>query len=212
MRRSPKHLALLLPLAASLAACAGDSPTAAAGGAARALAPAAPAPICLDYNVPPLGSQWGGPPIGTPVNSVVFVENGIVTRVHTFTDGVNTFFGLARVEPSPVVGFGAGPTGLARSISWGFDFTGLPFAPSAVTFDWFDPSGAASRENLRVNASPLFIGNIHTPPAALGGVAVATSVAPLGGGLTGTVKLTGPVQRVVVGGQPIWIDHVCAYP
>lgn len=206
-------LAAALSLAAALAACGRDtSITAPAPEAEPSAAVAAPAPVCLDYNVPPLGSQWGGPPIGTPVGSTVFVENGIRASVHTFTDGVNTFFGLARVEPPPVVPFGVGPVGLARSISWGFDFTALSFVPSAVTFEWYDPGINNTRENLRVNGSGLFIGQIHAPPLAMGGIGVSTTVVGIGGGVKGVMTLTGPVQRFLVGGQPIWVDRVCAYP
>ena len=46
----------------------------------------------------------------------------------------------------------------------------------------------------------------------MAGIAVGTTVAPVPGGLTGTMTLTGPVQRVAVGGQPLWVDRVCAYP
>jgi hypothetical protein len=207
-------LALLFPLA--LAACAevvGPTHDAADGEVARAAAApvAAAAGVCLDYNVPPVGTQWGGPPIGTPVGSTIFVESGIRASVHTFNDGFTTFYGLARVESPPPQPFGVGPVGLARGISYGFDFTGLPFVPQTVTFEWLD-QGAGMIENLRVNGSPLFIGQIHTPPAAWGGTAVASAWGPVPNGLRGQITLTGSVFRILVGGQLLWVDRVCAYP
>ena len=206
-------LALLFPLA--LAACAdavAPAHDSADGVAARAAAPvAAPAGVCLDYNVPPVGTQWGGPPVGTPVGSTIFVENNIRASVHTFNDGVTTFYGLARVEFPPPQPVGVGPVGLARGISYGFDFSALSFVPQTVTFEWLD-QGANPIENLRVNGSPLFIGQLHAPPAVWGGAAVTSAWAFVPNGRRGQITLTGPVQRILVGGQLIWVDRVCAYP
>ncbi len=207
-------LALLFPLAlAAGAEAVGPTHDAADGKAARAAAApvAAPAPVCLDYNVPPVGTQWGGPPVGTPVNSTIFVENNIRATIHTFFDGTTTFFGIARVESPPPQPFGVGPVGLARGISYGFDFTMLSFVPQTVTFEWLD-QGNSPIENLRVNGSGLFVGQIHAPPAAWGGVAVSAASVAVPNGLRGQVKLTGPVQRILVGGQLLWVDRVCAYP
>ncbi len=153
----------------------------------------------------PYGAAWA-----TPVGVPQWIENGITAAVVPYQPGA--FFAEARVVPSPVAGFGAGPVGRARSINWQFDFGALPFVPSAVTFEWLDQGTPSPVENLSVNGSPLFVGQIHAPPAALAGIAVSTSVLAAPGGLKGTMKLTGPVKRVVVGGQPVWIDHVCAYP
>lgn len=204
-----RRLGLALVLA--VAACSPDATPLAPADEARprqAAAAALPPPACLDFNVPPLGTPFGAA-WGTPVGAPQWVENGITAAVVPYQPGA--LFVEARVVMPPVP-FGAGPTGRARSISWQFDFTGLPFVPKTVTFDWLDQGTPSPVENLAVNGSPLFVGQIHAPPAVMAGIAVGTSVAPAPGGLTGTMKLTGPVQRVVVGGQPVWIDHVCAYP
>ncbi len=205
--RHTLSLGLVLVLAA--AACSPDAtPLAPADEAPRLAAAAAPPPACLDFNVPPLGTAYGGG-FGTPVGVPQWVENGITAAVVPYQPGA--LYAEARVVLPPVP-FGAGPTGRARSINWQFDFTGLPFVPKTVTFDWLDQGTPSPVENLAVNASPLFIGQIHAPPAVMAGIVVGTSVVAAPGGLKGTMKLTGPVQRVVVGGQPVWIDHVCAYP
>jgi hypothetical protein len=145
------------------------------------------------------------------VGSTIFVENNIRASVHTFNDGVTTFYGVARVDFPPPQPFGAGPVGLARGISYGFDFTLLTFVPQTVTFEWLD-QGNGPIENLRVNGSPLFIGQLHAPPPAMGGVAVAAASVAVPNGRQGQVKLSGPVQRILVGGQLLWVDRVCAYP
>ena len=207
-----RHIRSLGPaLLVALAACSPDAtPLAPADEAPprQAVAAALPPPACLDFNVPPLGTPFGAA-WGTPVGVPQWVENGITAAVAPYQPGA--FFVEARVVMPPVP-FGAGPTGRARSINWHFDFTGLPFVPSAVTFEWMDQGAPSPVENLMVNGSPLYVGQIHAPPAAMAGIAVGTTVAPVPGGLTGTMKLTGPVQRVAVGGQPLWVDRVCAHP
>lgn len=166
--------------------------------------------VCVDFNVPPLGTAWGGA-FGTPVGVTQWVENGIRVSVVPYQNG-GVFFGEARIVFPPVA-FGAGPVGRARSINWQFDFTGLTFVPRTVTFQWLDQGTPSPVENLGVNGSPLFIGQLHAPPAAFGPVLVSSVFGAAPGGLTGTIRLwNAPIQRVVVGGQPVWIDHVCAYP
>lgn len=211
MTRRPS-LALLsaVPLALTLAACGGsDQPTLTAVEATPRQAHAAPPAVCLDFNVPAIGTAYGAA-FGTPVGVTQWVENGIRASVVPYQPG--PFFAEARIVFPPVP-FGAGPTGRARSINWQFDFTGLPFVPRAVSFQWLDQGTPSPVENLSVNGSPLFIGQIHAPPAVLGGANVASSVFAAPGGLTGEVRIwNAPISRVIVGGQPVWIDHVCAFP
>ncbi|MBV9772689.1 MAG: hypothetical protein JO040_01990 [Gemmatimonadetes bacterium] len=200
---------LALGITIALAACSPDAPTAAPTAPTRAVAAAA-GPLCLEFNVPPLGTPYGAA-YGTPVGAPQWVENGITAAVVPYQPGALFVEAKIDIPPTPF-GAGAAPTGRARSISWQFDFTGLPFIPKAVTFDWLDQGSPSPVENLAVNGSPLYIGQLHTPPASMAGIAVGSSVTPAPGGLTGTVKMSGPVQKVIVGGQPVWIDHVCAYP
>jgi hypothetical protein len=198
-----------LAAAAALAACA--APDAEITGSARGAEPRlAPAPACFEFNGAPLNSQWGGPPVNTPAYTWLWNENGITNYLGTFNDGVNPpMYGVARVELPPAP-FGAGPTGLTRGIVWGFDFSTLPFVPQGVTLEWLDLYNMAV-ENLRVNGA-LYIGPIHTPPAALGGAVVGASSVPIGGGRKGTVKMSGTIWRIEVGGQLLWVDRICAYP
>jgi hypothetical protein len=203
--RSPT---LLLPaaLALALAACAADNPAGLSPddlSIRRVVVPA-----CVEFGPPPpIGAQWGGP-VGTPVNSVVFVENGVRVSVHRFFTAGGTFYNLMRIEAAGG-GFGTGQIARANNINIGFDYSAVGFAVKAVRFEWRDLGGV---ENLQVNASGTFIGELDTPPAALGGVSVSSTSFAIFGGDQGTTTLSGPVSRFRVGGQEFWIDRVCAFP
>ena len=203
-----RSLALLVPLSLALGACS-EAPV--TGVTADAAEPRlAPAPACVEFNVPALGTTYGSIPGPAFPGGPVFVESGIVVGVAPFTTGASTFYAEAKIEFPPLP-FGAGQTGRARSISWTFDFTGLPFVPSTVAFEWLD-QGANSIENLAVNGSPVWVGQIFAPPAAFGPVSVFASSVAVPNGRRGSIKLVGPVQKHLVGGQPLWVDRLCAYP
>lgn len=202
--RSPTLL-LLAPLALALSACAEDPAGLSPGDTSPRLAVI---PACVEFGPPPpIGAQWGGP-VGTPVNSVVFVENGVRVSVHRFFTAGGAFFNLMRIEAA-FGGFGSGQIARSNNINIGFDYSVVGFAVKAVRFQWRDMGGV---ENLIVNGSPVFIGELDTPPAALGGVSVSSTSAPIPGGDEGTTTLSGPISRFQVGGQEFWIDRVCAYP
>jgi hypothetical protein len=208
---STRSIPALLLLALS-AACA-EAPTEAIspdGAVPRALV----VPACVEFGPPPaVGASWGGP-AGTIPGNTVLVENGV--RVYTnrfFLSGGGTAYNLMRIEPG-FGGFGSGPQ-IARSnnINIGFSYGGVGFVPTMVSFDWVDLGGV---ENLIVNGSPVFIGELDTPPAVLGGASVSTVSGPFLGGDRGTTTLTVPagssITRFEVGGQEFWIDRVCAWP
>jgi len=76
-----------------------------------------------------------------------------------------------------------------------------------VTFEFLDMGGF---ENISVNGSPMFTGDISAVPGSLGGAAVSVSSTPAAGGKTGLVTLAGAIQKLRVGGQEFWINNVCA--
>jgi len=201
--------ALLLVLAA---ACA-EAPTAPLSPEAAAPA-AAVVPACVEFGPPPaVGASWGGP-LGTIPGNTVLVENAV--RVYTnkfFWLGGGSAYNIMRIEPS-FGGFGSGPQ-IARSnnINIGFDYANVGFVVRTVKFLWLDLGG---NENLMVNGSPVFIGELDTPPAVLGGVGVTATSFAVPGGDQGTITLTAPTTGAIkwfeVGGQELWIDRVCAWP
>ncbi len=169
---------------------------------------------CVRFNVPPVGAIFGAP-VPNPPGTVVFVEQSIPVSVNKFllSTGVWTYNWM-RIEPAPAVfGLASGNTGHTNNINAGFDFTGLPFVTTKVVFHFMDLGG---HENLNVNGSPMFVGQITAPPAAIAGIGVSSVFVGVPGGTQGTVTLTGsaanPIKRFQVGGQELWLDTICAYP
>jgi hypothetical protein len=163
--------------------------------------------VCVDFELPlALGTQYGAP-AGHHPGDVIFTTNGIPVSVHDFEyGGGGGTFNVATIDTAPVP-FGAGQSMNTNNINLEFDFTGLGFTPTKVSFEFLDLGG---NENLSVNGSPIFNGELSSAPASLGGVNVSVSTTPVTGGKTGTVILTGPVKTLRVGGQEFWIDNVCA--
>lgn len=212
--RSNPTLALLLPLALAAAACS-EGATPISPSAEPAKAAIAAAPLCVDFEPPLLaGTVWGFS-AGQPPLTLVHVENGIRVYTEKFSlFGGGTAYRDARIGLPPV-GFSAGQAARTLHINLIFDFTGVPFVPSSYTFDYLDPAGNGAYENLRVNASPVFIGELNAPPAFLGGIPVSIATGPFPvppAGDRGTIKVGPGVTRLTVGGQDLWIDHVCANP
>jgi hypothetical protein len=207
-----RTLSLVLLAAASLAACGrADQPLTGADRTPVGPRAAPLAPVCVNFNVPPLGALFGAP-VGTVPGSVVWVENGIPVSVHKFLfSGGGSTFNWLRIENAPAAfTLAAGKVGHTNNINVGFDFTGLTFIPTTVKFVFLHLGGY---ENLQVNGSPVFIGPITAPPTPWGGVNVASAWVPVAGGSQGTVTLSGgPIKWLMVGGQEFWLDTVCAYP
>ena len=162
---------------------------------------------CVDFEPPlQLGAQYGAP-AGNHPGDVIFTSNGIKVSVYdfNFSTGGGTF-GVATISVAPVP-FGAGQSMNTNNINLEFDFSGLGFVPKEVSFEFLDLGGF---ENLSVNGSPMFIGDLSSVPSPIGGANIAVSTVPVTGGKTGGVTLTGTIQKLRVGGQEFWIDNVCA--
>lgn len=163
--------------------------------------------VCVDFELPlTVGTQYGAPASHNP-GDVVFTSNGIPVSVHdfNFTGGGGTF-NVATIALAPVP-FGTGQSINTNNINLEFDFSTLGFVPKEVSFEFLDLGGF---ENISVNGSPIFTGELSSVPTPIGGVNISVSTTPVTGGKTGTVILTGAVQKLRVGGQEFWIDNVCA--
>lgn len=205
----------VLLVALALAACGGDAPqriTAAAEPSRVVLAPA-----CVYFDVPMFADTSGGA-FGNSPGDVIFTENAIDVSIHRFHQPAPdpSLFGYFYVRPAlaasvPFPAFGSGKIGRSNNINLRFDFSGLTFVPSSVTFDWADYGG---HENLKVNGSGLFIGELTAAPSPMGGVAVSSIWGSWAAGALkqGTTTLTGPVGSFVIGGQELFLDNVCANP
>jgi hypothetical protein len=208
-----RSLSLLLLAAVAGTACGPRDLTLADPGRAPANArPVLSSDYCVQFNVPPLNATFGAP-VGTVPGSLVWIETGIRVSVNNFTTGTGgTAYNSLRIESPPAAfTLGAGKTGHANNISLGFDFTFLPIVPHTVRFQFLHQGGV---ENLGVNGSPVFVGQLTAPPATINGVSVISSWAPVAGGSQGTVSLGGgpAIANVKIGGQFLWLESVCAYP
>ena len=162
--------------------------------------------VCVDFEPPiAVGTQYGTP-VGQPSGTVVITANGIAVSVVDFEIGGNTFFNLASVDPAPPA-LGTGQALRVNNIGLDVDLSALPFTAREVRVDYLDLGGT---ENLAVNGSPVFVGDLASAPPILGGVAVSVSGSPVAGGTRGTVVLTGNVASLRIGGQELWIDNICA--
>jgi hypothetical protein len=188
-----KKLAFLLPLLAILFALPSQAQT------------------CIKFEAPafPLGTTYGAP-VGQVSGDLAFSFNLIdayVFNFHTFGPGIA--FNRAYIDNAPVA-FSPGQSLRLNNISLELDLRNLGFTVRRVTFAYLDLGGY---ENLAINGS-LYVGEITSAPAVLGGANVAVSSTPLPpprSGKTGTVTITGNIVKSVrIGGQELWIDSVCA--
>jgi hypothetical protein len=163
--------------------------------------------VCVDFEAPlTVGTQYGAP-AGHQSGDVVFTTNGIPVSVHdfNFTGGGGTF-NVAHIDLAPAP-FRSGQSMRTNNINLEFNFSNIGFAPGEVKFEFLDLGGS---ENISVNGSPIFAGELSSVPSPIGGVNVSVSATPVTGGKKGIVILTGAVQTIRVGGQEFWIDNVCA--
>ncbi|HWN40890.1 MAG TPA: hypothetical protein VNW71_01650 [Thermoanaerobaculia bacterium] len=168
------------------------------------------AQVCVNFGPPPpLGTTYGAP-VGQVSGDLAFSTNGIDAYVYNFALlPAGTAFYRAYITNAPV----ALPGQSLRPININmlFDLQNLAFVVRRVTFTYLDLGGY---ENLAVNGSGIYRGQLAGAPAVLGNSNVSvTSVAipPPFSGRTGTVTITGPqIKSFMIGGQELWIDNVCA--
>jgi hypothetical protein len=164
--------------------------------------PSPPPPVCVDFDPPQFlaGMQFrpGGPVVSA--NNVRMTVQPL--RLLNGTSVAN----VARVE-QPRVFFGTGQALRTDNITVEFDFTSLPAAPSRISLAYLDLGGV---ENVAINGSAVYAGQLPTAPKPLGGAAARVTSSPVTGGVTGTVTFRGPIRTLRIGGQEFWIDQVCA--
>ena len=178
-------------------------------GALVGTTPALAQGACIDFEAPAfvLGTQYGAPAGHVP-NQWVFNYAGIDARVHKFDWGGGTTFRVAHIDNAPPT---LGPTQSLRfnNINMSFDFSSWGTLPKTIKVSYVDLGGI---ENLSINGSAYYVGDIAGAPAVLGGVNVMVTAAAIPGGKTGTIVLRGSVKYFTIGGQEFWIDDLCATP
>jgi hypothetical protein len=177
------------------------------------LSPSAQAqPVCIDFGPPPPVGTTYGAPVGQSSGDLAFSVNGIDAYVYNFSlIPAGTAFNRAMIRVAPVSL--PGQSLWMTNIDMLFDLQNLPFTVRRVTLSYLDLGGY---ENLAVNSSGIYRGQIAAAPAVLGGANVSVTSMPAPppvNGRTGTITITGPqIKSFLIGGQEFWIDNVCATP
>ena len=166
-------------------------------------------PVCIGFGPPPaVGTIYGAPALVS--GNLAFSTNGIDAYVFNFAlIPAGTAFNRAMIRVAPVSL--PGQSLWMTNINMLFDFRNLPFTVKKVTLNYLDLGGY---ENLAVNGSGIYRGQIATAPAVIGMSNVSVTSVPTPppvSGRTGTVTITGPdIDSFLIGGQEFWIDNVCA--
>lgn len=166
----------------------------------------------VDFERPLLLHTRYGAPVGQQPGTVVFTSNCIGVSVDKFVrpDGTGTFgYGEIVLPPVP---FGRGQVMRCNNINFVFDFSGMDSPVSLVYLEFLDLGGF---ENLSVNGSAPYVGDLAAAPKSIGGVDVAVTATPVTNGTIhlgqqGTVTLRGAIEIFSIGGQEFWIDNVFA--
>lgn len=199
-----RNLGVTVLLCAATAACGEDvGRRATPAGPSLAVTP----PACVEFGPPPAaGTVWGAPAAHVP-GQTVHVENSVRVLVQVFQPfGA---FNLARVQLPPVA-FANGQAANTNNINLQFLFNNLGWTANRVYFSFLDQGGF---ENLGVNMSPYYIGQLAAAPAMVGGRNVSVATVAVPGGVRGHVRMWGgPINDITVGGQELWVDKVCAEP
>ncbi len=153
-----------------------------------------------------LGTVYGMAAGNTP-GEIIFTEDLIPVRLFNFefAGGGGTFGNVTIQRTAEQVGFGR--TMQVNNTNVGFNFSPVGRA-GRVSIEFGDFGGF---ENLVVNNSPVYIGEISAVPAAFApGITASVSTTTAGGGIRGVLTLEGNIFNVRIGGQEFVIDDICA--
>jgi len=160
----------------------------------------------VTFDLETLGTLYGTP-VGDVPGDYLFAEGGADLYIAEFYVSGNPYFNFSQIDPEfagPSLFFGSLQILEVNNVTIVFDFS----APGVVTFEYLDLGGSV---NLLVNgAGPVLEGPDMASLAGIVAPGVTMSVVanPVPGGHRGTVTLSGPVQRLRVGGQEFWLDDV----
>jgi|GEM_PF-4625300 len=157
----------------------------------------------VDFEALPVGTQFGGAPLGNLPGDFVFNEDGIGVHVDNFTLGAFVGFNNVTIGGFTDPSFPTTPVTI-NNIRLDFDLSGLGGSVTGAAFDYADFGGD---ENLVINGTVLELLDFTSAPAAVGGVSILVTP-PMGGGVVGQVSLAGPLTSLAIGGQELGIDNV----
>ena len=144
---------------------------------------------------------------GSTPGTYVYTEDDINLGFETFFDGSGMTYGTAMVT-SAISGAGSGNVLTTSNILAVYDLSAFPNVID-VSFEFFDGAGI---ENLVINGGTLHTGELESMPTNIApGVTMSVSFTNYPGYQVGLVELTGNVQKIEVGGQQFYVDHVCVH-
>jgi len=167
--------------------------------------------VCVKFEAPDfvIGDVYGAP-VGQSSGDWAFNSNGIDGYVYKFLLFSGSAFNRAYIDNAPVA-FSPGQSLRTNNINLLFDFTRLGFIVKKVTFSFLDLGG---HENLAPNPGGIYVGELSSAPPVINGANVtvtSTTLPPPISGKKGQVVITASnIKSVMVGGQELWIDSVCA--
>ena len=160
--------------------------------------------VTFDYE--PLHQVYGAG-AGQAPGDFMFNEDGTDLYVTEFFSGGAPYFYDAVIDPAfagPSIWFGTSQILRISNVDVVFAFP----ATGDVTFEYLDLGGSV---NLQVNSyGPVLEGPDLASLAGVvaPGVTMSVTTSAVGGGIRGTVTLTGPVDKLRLGGQEFWIDNL----
>ncbi|MFO1143063.1 MAG: hypothetical protein U1E59_11820 [Amaricoccus sp.] len=171
--------------------------------------------VCLDFDTIPatdFGAIAGQSP-GDPA----FSDQRVAVTVETLATPAPSAFGDVHVRPA--AGVGSGNATRFRNASFRFDLSGLPFTPASLSFV-FDYRGGFYSFATDTSPHPVTTADkildrpVPSPLPPIGASSVSIAQVPSVSGGThqaGTMTLSGGAPRwLEIGGQELWIDHLCA--
>ncbi|MEO1511205.1 MAG: hypothetical protein AAFU70_03950, partial [Planctomycetota bacterium] len=127
------------------------------------------------------GSQFGNA-FGDSPGDQLLIEDGVVVTLENYTQGAFTGFNSATAHTDPVAQAISNDAIRLSNLSLLFDYSGVGFQVTQVTFDYADFGGG---ENLGVNGSIVELNLLSSAPATIGGVNVFVNEGPLGNNVGG---------------------------
>lgn len=163
----------------------------------------------VDHESQPLGQTWAAS-MGAAPGDFLFNEDGIPVFIGEIDWGTGMMgFNECSIATSPIATFGASHVMNLNNVSNEYRISALGITAQSVTFEFLDLGGM---ENLQVNGSTLYVGDLATFPAAVApGVTLTVTTWAVAGGIQGEVVLDGDVQTLLLAGQEFYVDDICVH-
>jgi hypothetical protein len=188
-------LAILLAVALSSHTTTASPPTACCVADPGSRSASVGTPACVDFEDLILGTNYA---VGAS-----FIDSGVVVNAHPFVWSNGTAYsgGFAQVGNAGFAG-GSGLEIQANNINLELDFGG---SLTGLSFRFGEYGGNL---NIEINGDFRNFNNFSDIDGlTIGGVSVSATNGL--GNDKGQVRLSGPIDSLIVGGQELWIDDIC---